>query len=248
MWRNHARLIRAAAAGCLIVAATACNQASPAGPTPPASTPAANQPPQISAAVVTPALAIEDVTTVTLRADVTDPDGDPVSLKMLGCPFGQEIPLTLTNGVATISFKSTRLCTSTLTIAAADGRGGSAQTSVPFAHTAMRGPFRLVVGDRFYDSPFFYLMLEQTGGLVTGTVRDHRDHTGLVDPQEPGTIDAAGRFRFRLKIQSEGDLVVTGQITSAELNLFADVVAATGTVIDGLHAGRTFKLWREAQY
>ena len=232
----------------LILGVGACEQASLGGPGPTQPAPQANRPPEISAGVVSPAFGIDEVTTFTLRAEVRDPDGDPVAARLIGCPFGQDVPLTLENGVATLSFKSSRSCQSTLTIAASDGRGGSAQTTIPFEHTALRGPFRLVMGDNFYDQPFFYLMLEQNGGLVTGTLRDTRDHSGITDPQEPGVVDASGRFTLRFKVPSEGDLVVTGQVTSAETNLFKDVTVGTGSIVQGLYAGRTFKLWREAQY
>jgi hypothetical protein len=240
--------LHATALAALALGAASCDQPGPSMPTAPGTTPAANQAPQISAGTISPALGIDEVTTFTVRADVRDPDGDQVSLRMLGCPFGQEVPLTVENGIATLAFTSTRLCASNLTLAASDGRGGSSQITIPFAHTALRGPFRLVLGDAFYDAPFFSLLLEQNGSVVTGTVRDHRYHAGVIDPQEPGTVDAAGRFHLRFKIPSEGDLVVTGQVTSADFSLFSDVTVASGSVIDGPYAGRAFKLWREAQY
>lgn len=230
----------------IAASAIGCEQAAPVAPAPPAA--AANQPPQITVGSVSPALGIEDVTTFTVRVEARDPDSDPVSLTASGCSLGTSQPVVLDNGAATVSFRKTRGCVSSITLSATDGRGGSAQTTVTVQSTALRGPFRLVVGEGFYERPYFYLMLEQNGAAVSGTVLDDRQHPGVIDAHEPGTIDAAGLFRLRLKIQSEGDLVVVGQVTSGELNLFKDVVVASGTITEGLHAGRAFKLWREAQY
>lgn len=205
-----------------------------------------NRAPEVTAGDPSPALAIDELTTIRVPIDVRDPDGDAVTLSVSGCPAGQTTPVTLMNGA--LEFSPTRNCASTLTVTATDARGAAAQASVSYSHTSLRGWYRLVVGDRFYDSPFFFANMEQTGAIITGTIRDIRGHEGQVDPHEPGTIDAAGRFRVRFKIQSEGDLLVAGQVISADLSVFNDVVVATGVVIDGLYAGRAFQLWREAQF
>ena len=246
MWRSQTS-VRATLAAGLILSAMGCEQVLPAAPLPPSIPPPANQAPQISGASVSPGLGIHAVTTFTVRADVGDADGDPLTVKMSGCPLGQDVAVPVSTGLASLSFKTVAPCVSTLTLTVSDGRGGSAETKVPFQYLEMRGAFRLVVGDGFYDRPYFYVVLQQNGATLSGTVVDDRGHAGVIDSHE-ATVDAAGRFRLKLRIPSEGDLVVSGQVVSAELDLFRDIVIATGAIADGLYAGRAFKLWREAQY
>lgn len=240
------KLSRIVAAALLLAGTAACDQSSPTEP--PRVTPSANQAPRITPGAVSPALGIDDVTTFTVRVEVRDPDGDPVALRAHGCSLGQGNDVLLQNGAATVSFQGSRLCGSTITFIATDPGNLTAIVPVPFQHTSLRGWYRLVLGEGFYDDPHFYVDLTQSGTVVTGTIRDLRGHSGVVDPQEPGTIDAAGSFRIRFKIQSEGDLLVTGRVTSADFSLFQDTVVATGTITDGPYVGRAFKIWREAQY
>jgi hypothetical protein len=238
--------MRTIAAVVLLLGIVACDQPAPSAP--PATSPSANQAPQIIAGTVMPALGIDELTTFAVRVEVRDPDADQVSLKVSGCSFGQDAPVTLENGAATLSFTADRTCGSSFSLTATDARGAAAQTAVSFQHTSLRGPYRLVVGQGFYDQPYFLIMLDQSRAVVTGTIRDSHGDRGTTDPQEPGVIDAEGRFRLRFTIESEDDLNVAGQVISAEFSLWNDVLVGTGTVIDGLHAGRTFQLWREAQY
>lgn len=231
----------------LFTAIAACNQPAPASPGAVQTT--ANQAPVITTQPITPALGIDDVTTFSLRVDVRDLDGDAVSLQASGCSLGDETPVALDGGVATIAFQSSRNCGSTIVLAAMDVRGNTANVAVPFQHTRFENWYRLVIGDGFYDQPHFYVTLQQSGATITGTIRDSRNDTGVIDQQDPGTVDAEGRFRLRFKIQSEEDLEIAGQVISTgNNNLSNDVVVATGTVTSPRFAGRTFKLWREAQF
>jgi hypothetical protein len=243
-------MIRPAAIVVLLVCA-GCDKTMPSAPAPTSPTPTApsvNQLPLIVVDTVAPALGIRDVTTFTFRVDVRDPDGDQVALTVSGCSFATDSPIVLENGSANLSFTAARRCGSSLALKATDAKGAVTRATVPFEATDLNDSFRLVIGDGFYSQPYFYVTLTQTGSMVTGTIRDQRDHQGTTDPGTPGTIDAEGRFRLRFKISSEDDLTVTGQVISGGRDLFSDVTIATGTVTGAAFRGRAFKLWHEAQY
>lgn len=172
----------------MLAATVACDQPAPAAPghapssQPP---PAANQAPTIIT-FVNPALGIDDLTTMTVMVDVRDPDGDAVSLRASGCTLGTDVPVPLTNGVATIAFVPNASCSWSITLNAADSRGAGQQATVPIQHTRFSRWYRLVIGEGFYDTPFYYVNLEQSGTSITGTIRDIRGHAGTVDPPQPG--------------------------------------------------------------
>jgi len=190
----------------------------------------------------------DDVTTLTITVEVRDPDGDAVSLRASGCTIGTDVLIPVVNGVATISFVPDASCSWSTSLTATDSRGAVAEVTVPIQHTRFRGWYRLVIGTGFYDTPSYSVNLEQSGTAITGTIRDTRGHSGTVDPHQPGTIDAEGRFHLRFKIQSEEDLEISGRIISPDRSVFDDVVIATGVVTSGGLAGRTLRVWREAQY
>lgn len=246
----------------LLVATGGCNQPAPSAPG--ETIPSANQAPRIHADPINPALGIDEVTTFTLRVEVADPEGDPVSLTMSGCPvsinargdvvdFGQPHPVTLRDGAATISFTATSQCPSAITLRATDSRGATTETAVSFAHTRVGGYYRLVLGDDFDGHPYFIVDLHQTGAAITGTIHQPAHvggRNGRIDPNRPGSIDAAGRFRVAFDIASFGALSIRGQVVSADdlQQLANDVLVGSGSVIDGPYAGRSFTLWREAAF
>lgn len=112
----------------------------------------------------------------------------------------------------------------------------------------MKGAFRFVLGDGIYAQPAYGAALNQSGSMITGTIHDFRGHYGITDPHEPGTIDADGRVRIRFKIQSEADLLVSGQVTSAITTIFDYVLIGRGTVLGDTNVGQSFQLWHEAMY
>jgi len=235
-------------AAVLSAGAGSCDRALPSAPRPPLSTTSSNQAPQLTAGPVSPSVGIYDVTTFTVRVEVRDPDGDPVSLKMSGCPRDQDVPIPLESGATTVSFIATGACASPLRFTATDARGAASETPVSFQTFRMKGAFRFVLGEGIYAQPAYGAVLNQSGSVITGTIHDFRGHYGSTDPHEPGTIDADGRFRIRFKIQSEADLLLSGQVTSAITTFFDYVLVGRGTVLADAFAGRSFELWHEAMY
>ena len=229
----------------------ACSKPAPSAPTPqPGPGPGApNQTPEITAAI-TPDTGIDDLTTFTARVEVKDADGDRVTLTASGLcdTFPRDTPIELNAGVALITFKTTWKCGPSLRLTATDTRGSSTSKDVSATHKGLGGNLKLVLGQGFYDQPTYWVNLTHTGTAVTGTIRDSFNG-GAIDPQEPGTVDEAGRFRLRFKFPSDpDDLVIAGQLTAPRGGLLETNVIASGQVVGRRHGGRIFQLWHEASY
>jgi hypothetical protein len=189
----------------LLLIFAACGSGSrTSAPTTPTPTPAANQAPQISSVTVTPAIGVTGLTTLTAHVEANDPDGDPLTYAWVagGLPLG-------TNSTD-VTFKAgeTR---PPVSVTVSDSKGAAAASGkLQFATVDVRPLL-----DGYFDADAgidFTLRLNLAGTALTGDILLHRnDHRGLVDPAEPGRIDAAGNFRIRFKVQSEGDMILAGR-------------------------------------
>jgi len=234
----------------LLACTTACGGENPPSAPQTPIAPSVNRPPELVVGAVTPALGIEGVTAFRVPVEVGDPDGDAVTLTMSGCPSGTATQVVVPqNGRLELTFKADRRCFSSVKVTATDSKGAAVERTAAFAHTSLNGPRRLVIGEGFYTQPGFTVTLTQAETLITGTISDMKafGHKGAIDPNDPGTIDAEGRFRLHFKIDGD-DIVVTGQVQSAEFNLVNDVLVASCRVIGGVYSGRPCQLWNEATY
>jgi len=232
----------------LVVGFVACSSERPPSAPQIPTAPSVNRAPELTVGPVTPPLGIEGVTTFRLPVDVRDPDGDPVTLTMSGCP-ADPTTQAVQNGRVELTFKADRLCASSLKITATDTKGGAAEQSAAFQHTNLHGYRRLVIGEGYYAQPGFSVNLTQAETRITGTITDfsRSAHTGTTDPSDPGTIDGDGRFRLHFKIDRD-DIVVAGQVQSADSNVLGDVLVASCRVVGGVYAGRSCQLWNSAMY
>ena len=233
----------------LLACSAACSsERAPSAPQSPTA-PSPNRAPELVVGAITPPLGIEGVTTFRVPIEIRDPDGDAVTLTMSGCPHGVTTQAVAQADRAELSFKADRLCGSSLKIIATDNRSAATEQSAVFQHTSLNGPRRLVIGEGFYTQPNFTVTLTQAETLITGTISDSKPfgHKGTIDPADPGAIDHEGRFRLHFKIDGD-DIVVTGQVQSAESNYVSDVLVASCRVVGGVYAGRPCQLWNEAVY
>jgi len=124
----------------LISSFIACGGGStPLAPTPiPTPTPSPNQPPQIVTATITPTSGIDQLTTFNVRVEVRDPDGDQVTLKLIGC-FLDDVPAVLDNGVANLSFKTNEKCGLEMIATATDSKWARTRATLPYRHIGLGG-------------------------------------------------------------------------------------------------------------
>jgi Bacterial Ig domain len=186
----------------------ACAGSPPTTPTPLDTTPAANQPPKILSATVSPGMGVSQVTRFTARVEAVDPDGDPLTYAWLSgnrtiASEEREFTFVPGPGVSAIApFKVT----------VTDSRGASVSASVDFVTAALDWEFDAWAGQPGHGFDF-RLSLAQQGNTITGRITDfHGFHVGFTDPADPGRIDADGRFRIRFKLESLPDTIFTGEL------------------------------------
>jgi hypothetical protein len=214
--------------------------ATPTSPSTPASTPSpSNQPPQIVSATIDPQVGVKDLTTFTARAVVTDPDGDPLMISW-SAPTGGTVATS-----STFSFRGGDF-TGPLTVMANDGRGGTGTATVFFSAADLNAFFDGYFGPR--RDVLFSMRLSRSGGALTGTQFTVIGpgavwRQGSFDPAEPARIDADGRFRFRVKMESDG-FALEGRLESYPeggiSGEFLSTYVAKGRVIGGEFAGQSF--------
>jgi hypothetical protein len=184
----------------------------------------------------------------TAHVEARDPDADPLSVSWSGQgtgTVGTNVDLTFRAGETG----------GPLTVRVTDSKGATANTKVDF-----------VVGDLnwYFDGYFgeigdeghgfdFSMHLARNGTIVTGTFTDYRDHShhGIVDPAEPGQIDAQGRFRLRFKVTSVGDFTFAGQLVPYKYpiaGVFQSNFAGAGRVTGGPFDGRSFTFGEHNPY
>ncbi len=192
-----------------------CNKKSPTSPTDGGSTPT-NNPPTVTA-TAHPTFGIAQLTAFAFSATTSDPDGDPVTVAWNfgdgGSASGSTATHTYTAG-GSMGVVAT----------ASDGKGGTT-ASAPVAVTvgSMTGNWSGTVNLDFCLSGVtkpVTASLTQTGGSIAGTVTlaqglcSFSPGTAPTDPAEPGTIDATGAVRIRVKIPPFTDVYFQGQMDS----------------------------------
>jgi hypothetical protein len=197
-------------AGLFIALSASCGgHTQPTTPTPTGNGQTPNNPPQIVTAVLTPGVGFDDVTTFTAHLDATDPDSDSLSIAW-SLPLG-----TVVSDQPDFTFVRRRdespLIGSPLTVTVTDGKGGRATAKVDFVAAAFNGAFDGFIGDGRQRDSHFVMVLAQSGSVVTGQIFDFQ-HQGLMDPAEPGHLDADGHFRLRFKLESLPDLTFVGTL------------------------------------
>ena len=225
----------------MLVACSGAPAATTPAPTAPAPVAAVqNHQPTIVDASITPTFGIGQLTTFRAHVTATDPDGDPLSTAWSSnsIPVGGTPDVEFT--ACSCRFQGSSII-SPLTVTVSDTKGGRSTRSVGFIVAGLTGHF-----DGYYDEggDLFIMDLTQTGNAVTGTFVDvRRNRSGVTDPAEPGRVEADGRFRLRFKLDSEPDLVLTGQFAinpDPFVGRFLSGYVGTGVAFGGSHAGQTF--------
>jgi hypothetical protein len=185
--------------------------------TPPAPTPPANRNPTITSVTVTPAFGVSGLTSFSMSASATDPDGDPVSyLWSFGgsTANGPTVAATLT-GDGNLPIQLT----------VSDGKGGTTLDTRTVTIGNMTGRWNFIfTGTCNPNVPTVLpvLTLTQAGSVVSGDLASPAawcnvpaGQTGKLDPGALGRIDAQGNFTgARLKIGSYLDTFLNGTMDS----------------------------------
>jgi hypothetical protein len=212
----------AAALTAVAVAAmlSACGGNSPAGPSPtptptPAPTPTPpivlNGSPRITSMSAIPGFGIATLTTFSMTAAATDPDGDPLTFDW---ELGDGTRLSGTSIVK--SYLTGGAVTVTLTVT--DGRGGSATDQRTISVGSLTGGWSGNIGFPGGRNVPATLELVQVGGVVTGTLSAQGD-TGRTDPSQLGRIDSQGAFEIRWKIDPFIDFTMRGRMEATGLRI-----------------------------
>ena len=186
-----------------VVSAVACGggndspSSTPTTPTPPAQQ---NRAPVITSTSVTPTFGIADLQAFNFSAIANDPDGDAITYtwNAAGTTGGGATPPPLIfrspggNGQATVTV--------------ADGKGGSASSTVNFIVGSMSGSWRVDTGP-LVGATF---QLTQNGAVVTGSFSLPGIGNGNTDPAQPGNINVAGAITMRVKIGAFTDFNMSG--------------------------------------
>jgi hypothetical protein len=232
--------------GVLITACGDSNRAptTPTPPTPP--TPAgANQAPRIVRTVVTPALGVKDLTTFTAHVDAQDADGD----RLVYTWFTPQRPTVGVDGpdlvfTAGSDGSSPQFGTGELSVSVTDNKSPAVTEKLQYVTADLNGSFDGYFGSGPERGSTFYMTLTRKGGIVTGTlltytVSDER-HNGVIDPAEPGQVDASGHFHLRFKIEAFDDLVLDGQFVAEPQPKFLSNYEGRGQARGGGHDGQPF--------
>lgn len=175
-----------------------------------------NRPPSISISV-SRTFGMAQLATFAFTAAASDPDGDPVAVSW---NFGDGTTASGTN--ATRTYVSSGVMSVVAT--ASDNKGASTASStlsvtVGSPSGQWTGTVDLNVCLPGVVKPVS-AALTQSGGSVTGSVElpqglcSFLPGTAVTDPAEPGTIDASGAFRVRVKIPPFTDVYFEGQMDS----------------------------------
>lgn len=168
----------------------------------PAPAPTANRSPVINSLTVTPGFGVSQLTSMSMSASGTDPDGDPVTFdwdfgdgtRGTGAAFSK---VYAGSGVATIR------------VTASDGRGGTVTDSRTATIGSMGGTWAGNLTINAGQAAATTLVLTQTGGTVTGTMV-LSGFSGRTDPAQPGRIDAGGAVEMRMKVDPFSDFTLRG--------------------------------------
>jgi hypothetical protein len=235
----------------LVVIVTACSddtKQAPMAPTPtPPTTPAgANQAPQIVRTIVTPALGVWDLTIFTAHVEAKDADGDRLAYTwsaFQGPTLGGDAPdLVFTAGS---DGSSPLLGRSELTVSVTDNKSPAVKERLQFITADLNGSYDGFFGLASpYNGSYFNMLLTRKGTVVTGTFLTYsvsgERHNGVIDPSEPGRVDASGHFHLRFKIEDLEDLVLDGQFVAAPQPQFLSYYEGHGQARGGGHDGEAF--------
>lgn len=177
----------------------------PTTPSTPTPTPTPNRAPTASA-TASPAFGIHGLTTFTIAAIASDPDGDALAYAW-----------TVGDGSSATNASFTRVFTQggnfTPTVTVTDGRGGSASASTASITVgSMSGTWRGTSGPSSLGTFSFSLTQDNTG-RITGTYTDSIFGAGQLDAASTNNkIDAQGTFEMRVKQGPFNDFTFRGQM------------------------------------
>jgi len=195
----------------ILVCLTACGGSSTPGGTgtgtPTAPTPTPNRSPTITQLTVAPTSGVSQLSSFSMQAAATDPDGDTVTYQW---EFGDGTTAS-GSSVAAKVFSGAGVMSARLTVV--DGKGGTVSDSRDLVIGSTTGSWIATIQDFSRLS----LDLQQSGAVVTGrfTQMDPLSNTpqgtsGITDPAEPGKIDKDGKFEIRLKVGRFTDFYMRG--------------------------------------
>lgn len=160
---------------------------------------------------VSPSTGVSGLSTFTASASATDANNDALTYSWA---FGSA---TLTGANVSGTISGDGAVTVRLTVT--DGKGGSATDTRTVTIGTLTGTWD-IVATYCANDPFNWT-LTQSGGNASGTLAFPRPwcnvtsgSTGNTDPAEPGTINAAGAVRIRIKVGIFIDAVFQGTLSS----------------------------------
>ena len=200
---------------------------SPSTPLTPSTPVASNRAPIFASVSVSPAFGISQVTTFTMSATASDPDGDPLTYRW---DFGDG--QTATGQFFTKTYSGTGVAV--VGVTATDSRNGSASETRTITVGSMSGHW---VG----SIPGFTnltLDFQQTGTVVTGTFTDGAGNAARTDPAQQGRIDGSGNVELRWKIAVFNDPTFRGQMDQSGRRI-------TGGVFGSGFNGQPFEMTKQ---
>jgi hypothetical protein len=173
----------------------------PAAPTPPP-TASTNRAPSVSA-TASPAFGVHGLTTFTIAATASDPDGDALTYAW-----------TLGDGSIASSSSLTKVFNEggsfTPSVSVTDGRGGTASAATAGVTVgSMSGTWR---GTQASLGNYALTLTQDTNGRVTGTYNDTTFGSGQLDPASNNNINAQGAVELRVKQGRFIDWTFRGQM------------------------------------
>ncbi len=198
---------------CVLIGLAACGGGKSSTPTSP--TTPANHAPVISGMTVTPQFGMSQLTSFTLSCTATDSDGDTL---LYSWDLGDESQAT----GATTTRTYTAAGTITIRATVSDSKGGSATDTRQITVAGLTGQWSGTVDVSSCAGRVkpMTASLTQSVTTVTGTFTlseglcSFTPGTAPTDPAEPGTLDANGNVRVRLKIPPYTDVYFQATIDS----------------------------------
>jgi len=210
---------------------------SPTSPTPPGQ----RTPPQVDSVTVTPTLCVPSLTTLQGHVVAHGSTDEPLTIAWSAPPYG----LFATG--ADVSFPcmgrdAPRAPYPPVTVTVTASDGSSAKQDVPFVDADFSGSYTLTigpVGTTPVSQNSFSLWLWRKGTRIFGNINGD-PAPGVVDPAEPGTIDADGHFRIRLKLHDDFTIIGQMVIDPTPPIGYSARFYGTGRIQDGPFNGQPF--------
>jgi hypothetical protein len=195
---------------------------------------------QLVSVSISPSLGVVGLTTIKAHAEAKASNGDTLSYTWTPAKgaVGNKADYSFISGESA----------GPLTISVTDGKGATISKTLDFVNASLNGGFDGTIGSNgAYVVPpgILALLLVQTGTKVTGNgvlyTSDGPAFHVTIDPAQPGSVDASGHFTFRMKVESNADMTLTGDLVLPPKDEYYNGgYLARGQVVSGPLAGQPF--------